>query len=439
MRIPMLLALGLVTLTNSNAESQSNLIAGWASDEYSHLLELYQHFHANPELSFQEEKTAARLAEELQQAGFEVTTGVGGHGVVAVMKNGSGPTVLVRSDIDALPVKEETGLPYASTVMAKDDAGKDVPVMHACGHDIHMTCLVGAARVLSKCKDQWRGTLVMIGQPAEERVAGARAMLKDGLFTRFPRPDYCIALHDSADLAAGTIGYTAGFATANADAVDITVRGIGGHGARPETAKDSIVLASQIVLALQTIVSRELKAGTPAVVTVGSIHGGLKHNIIPDEVKLQLTVRSYADEVRTQILKAIERIARGQAVAAGLPENLMPTVVVHDEFAPSGYNDPKLTARLVGVFQTWFGETNVIEQPPVMGGEDFAEYGRTDPRIPICLFTIGGVKRDVFADAKRDGKPLISLHSAFWAPDPEPTLKTGITAMSAPVLELMKR
>jgi len=323
--------------------------------------------------------------------------------------------------------------------MAKDDSGKDVPVMHACGHDVHMTCLVGVARVLTKLKDQWSGTLVMIGQPAEERGGGARAMLKDGLFTRFPRPDYCIALHDSAVLAAGTIGYTPGFAMANVDSVDITVRGVGGHGAHPDSTRDPIVLAAQIVFALQTIVSREMKPGTPAVVTVGSIHGGLKHNIIPDEVKLQLTVRSYADDVRAQLLKAIERIARGQAVAAGLPENLMPIVEINDDFTPATFNDPQLTARLVGVFHKWFGEANVLEQPPSMGGEDFAEYGRTDPKVPICMFSIGGVKRETYDAAKSGGKPLISLHSPFWAPDPEPTLKTGVTAMTAAVLELMKK
>jgi hippurate hydrolase len=439
MRIPVFLVLNVVIATVALAQPSSEAIRSKVKAEYSNLFSLYQHFHANPELSFQEAKTATRLAEELKQAGFEVTTGVGKHGVVAVLKNGAGPTVLVRSDLDGLPVKEQTGLPYASTAMAKDDADKDVPVMHACGHDVHMTCLVGVARILTKLTDQWNGTLVMIGQPAEERGGGARAMLKDGLFKRFPRPDYCIALHDSAVLAAGTIGYTPGFAMANVDSVDITVRGVGGHGAQPHSTKDPIVLASQIVLALQTIVSRELKPGTPAVVTVGSIHGGLKHNIIPDEVKLQLTVRSYADEVRSQLLKAIERIARGQAVAAGLPENLMPSVEINDDFTPATYNNPKLTARLIGVFQQWFGETNVLEQPPSMGGEDFAEYGRTDPKVPICMFSIGGVKREVFDAAKRDGNQLISLHSPFWAPDPEPTLKTGVTAMTAAVLELMKK
>jgi len=439
MRIPVFLALSVVIASVALAQSSSETIRSKLETEYSNLFSLYQHFHANPELSFQEAKTAARLAEELKQAGFEVNTGVGKHGVVAVLKNGAGPTVLVRSDLDGLPVKEQTGLPYASTAMAKDDAGKDVPVMHACGHDVHMTCLVGVARILAKLKDQWSGTLVMIGQPAEERGGGARAMLKDGLFARFPRPDYCIALHDSAVLAAGTIGYTPGFAMANVDSVDITVRGVGGHGAHPYSTKDPIVLASQIVLALQTIVSRELKPGTPAVVTVGSIHGGLKHNIIPDEVKLQLTVRSYADDVRAQLLKAIERIARGQAVAAGLPENLMPSVEINDDFTPATYNDPKLTARLVGVFEKWFGATNVLEQPPSMGGEDFAEYGRTDPKVPICMFSIGGVKRETYDAAKSGGKPLISLHSPFWAPDPEPTLKTGVTAMTAAVLELLKK
>lgn len=437
MRIPALLVLNLFVAIAAPAQPNAAAVRSRVDAEFPDLFSLYRHFHANPELSFQETNTAARLAEELKRAGLEVTTGVGRLGVVAVLKNGDGPTVLVRADLDGLPVKEQTGLPYASTAMARDEAGKDVPVMHACGHDIHMTCLVGAARVLSALKEQWRGTLVMIGQPAEERGGGAQEMLKDGLFTRFPHPDVCVALHDSAVLAAGTVGYTPGFAMANVDSVDITVRGVGGHGAHPYSTKDPIVLASQIVLALQTIVSRELKPGTPAVVTVGSIHGGLKHNIIPDEVKLQLTVRSYADEVRAQLLKAIERIARGQAVAAGLPENLMPVVNINDDFTPATYNDPKLTQRLVGVFHAWFGETNVLQQPPSMGGEDFAEYGRTDPRVPICMFSIGGVKREVYDAAKREGKPLISLHSPFWAPDPEPTIKTGVTAMTAAVLELM--
>jgi len=406
--------------------------------EYPNLFELYQHFHANPELSFQEEKTAARLAEELKGAGFEVTTGVGQHGVVGVMKNGDGPTILVRSDLDALPVKEQTGLPYASVVTTRDDSGRDVFVMHACGHDVHMTALVGVARVLGSIKEDWRGTLVLIGQPAEERGGGARAMLNDGLFTRFPKPEACLALHDAADQAAGTVAYTSGYAMANVDSVDIRVRGRGGHGAHPDTAKDPVVLASQIVLALQTIVSREIKPGEPAVVTVGSIHGGTKHNIIPDEVKLQLTVRSYTDEVRMQLLDAIKRIARGQGISAGLPEDLLPLVQVDEDYTPATYNDPQLTQRVVDVFIDLLGQTNVIVEPPTMGGEDFAEYGRTADKIPIFMYSVGGVRRDVFEEAQKTGEPLQSLHSPFWAPDPEPTIKTGIITMTAAVLELMR-
>lgn len=407
--------------------------------EYPALFELYQHFHANPELSFQEEKTAARLAAELRHSGYEVTTGVGGHGVVTVLKNGDGPTVLVRCDLDGLPVKEQTGLPYASTVVAKDDSGREVPVMHACGHDIHMTCLVGVARVLKDLQAHWRGTLVLIGQPAEERGGGAQKMIADGLFTRFPKPDFCLALHDNSSLLAGAIGYTEGYAMANVDSVDITVRGVGGHGAYPHAAKDPIVLASQIVLALQTIVSRETAPGEPAVVTVGSIHGGTKHNIIPDEVHLQLTLRSYTEEVRQQTIAAIHRITRGLALAAGLPEDRMPIVKLGDDFTPATYNDPDLTLRLAGIFKSWFAREMVVRRKPVMGGEDFSEYGRTEHKIPICMFTIGAVSSAAMNESVRTGQPLPSLHSPVFAPAPEPTIKTGVTAMTAAVLELLKK
>jgi hippurate hydrolase len=407
------------------------------NQEYPALFELYKHLHANPELSFHEEKTAARVAEELKRAGYDVTIGVGGHGVVAVSKNGTGPTVLVRSDLDGLPVREQTGLPYASQVKTKDDAGKEVSTMHACGHDIHMSCLVGVARVLNDLKAHWQGTLILIGQPAEERGGGARRMLADGLFTRFSTPDFCIALHDDSSLAAGVVGYTEGYALANVDSVDITVRGVGGHGAYPHATKDPIVLASEIVLALQTIVSREIAPGEPAVVTVGSIHGGSKHNIIPDEVKLQLTLRSYTDEVRQQTIAAVKRITHGLAVVAGLPEDRMPIVTLEDDFTPATYNDPELTQRLAGVFKLWLGAGKVARRKPVMGGEDFSEYGRTEHKIPICIFMIGAVSPDVVAESARTGKSLPSLHSPLFAPVPEPTIKTGVTAMTAAVLELM--
>jgi amidohydrolase len=407
--------------------------------EYPALFELYKLLHAHPELSFQEEKTAARLAEELRRSGYEVTTGVGGHGIVTVFQNGRGPTVLVRCDLDGLPVKEQTGLPYASPATGKDDAGNEVPVMHACGHDVHMTCLVGVARVLQQMKEHWQGTLVLIGQPAEERGDGARRMIADGLFTRFPRPDYCLALHDDSSLVGGAVGYTEGFALANVDSVDITVRGVGGHGAYPHAAKDPVVLASQMVLALQTIVSREIAPGEPAVVTVGSIHGGSKHNIIPEEVHLQLTLRSYTEEVRQQTIAAVQRIARGLALAAGVTEDRLPIVKVNEDFTPATYNDPDLTRRLAGAFRSWFGHQMVVRKKPVMGGEDFSEYGRTEHKIPICMFFVGAVSEAAMQESVQAGNSLPSLHSPNFAPAPEPTIKTGVIAMTAAVLELMGR
>jgi hippurate hydrolase len=431
------LAVGAMLASPSHAATPTReLVEQQVQAEYPALFEFYKDLHAHPELSFHEERSSARLAEELRKTGCEVTPGVGKYGVVGVLRNGAGPTVLVRSDMDALPVKEQTGLPYASTVTTKDAQGKEVPVMHACGHDVHMTCLVGVASVLNQIKDHWHGTIVFIGQPAEEAVGGARAMLADGLFKRFPRPDVCLALHDNAEIPAGTIGYTSGYAMANVDSVDILVRGIGGHGAYPHKTKDPIVLSAQIILALQTIVSREVQPSEPAVVTVGSIHGGTKHNIIPDEVKLQLTVRSYTDAVREQILSAIKRICRGEALAAGLPEDRLPVVTVEDESTPATYNDPALTQRLVGVFKTWFGETNLFLRKPSMGGEDFAEFGRTPDKIPICMFNVGGVAPEAIKESERTGKALPSLHSSLWAPVPEPTIKAGIIAMTAAVLEL---
>jgi hippurate hydrolase len=292
---------------------------------------------------------------------------------------------------------------------------------------------------LTKLKDHWKGTLIMIGQPAEEKGAGARAMLKDGLFTRFPKPDYCLALHVKADLPAGSIGSVEGYAFGNVDSVDITIRGVGGHGAWPHQTRDPIVLAAETVLALQTIVSREIPPGEPAVVTVGSIHGGTKHNIIPDEVKLQLTLRSYTDEVRQQTLAAIQRITRGLAAAAGIPEDRLPIVTVKDEFTPATYNDPALTRRVAVALKDWLGDGNVIPAKPVMGGEDFSEYGRTNDKIPICMFWLGAITAESVRESLRAGKSLPSLHSSQFAPDPEPTIKTGVTAMTAAVLELMEK
>lgn len=405
--------------------------------EYPSLLELYKHIHAHPELSLHEKETAARISEELRKAGFEVTTGVGGHGVVGVFRNGPGPTVLLRTELDGLPVKEETGLPYASTATTKNAAGVEVPLMHACGHDIHMTVFVGTARLLKQMQSQWQGTLVMMGQPAEEAGDGASDMLKDGLYQRFPRPDYCLALHCTPDQPAGTVGWTEGPALANVDSVDITIRGVGGHGAWPHTTKDPIILAAETVLALQTIVSRELTPGTPAVVTVGSIHGGTAHNIIPDEVKLQLTLRSYSEEVRQQTIDAIRRITRGLGLAAGLPENRLPVVqVLEDAFSPVMVNDPALTRRVTQVFRTVFGESNVLHQDPDMGAEDFGQLSRTKEKVPICMFWLGTVSVESVTESQRTGKRLPSLHSSLYAPLPEPSIKTGIRAMTAAFLEI---
>jgi len=432
-------AVALQLSARAQSSDPRTAVTNLVDKEFPGLLELYKHFHANPELSFQEEKSAARLAGELSRAGYVVTAKVGGHGVVAVLKNGDGPTLLIRGDMDALPVKEQTGLPYASQARGLDDQGREVDVMHACGHDVHMTCLVGTARALAQLTNHWHGTLVLIGQPAEERGGGARAMLGDGLFTRFPKPNHCIALHVGSDMPAGTVGYVEGYALANVDSVDVTVRGVGGHGAWPHTTKDPIVLAAQIVLALQTIVSREIQPGEPAVVTVGSIKGGEKHNIISDEVKLQLTLRSYTDAVRQQTIASVKRIVNGLAQAAGVPADRLPVIKIKDEFTPALYNDPALTKRLARVFESWLSPANVIPRKPVMGGEDFSEYGRTADKIPISMFWLGAASPEVLKETLKAGKVPPSLHSAFFRPEPEPTLRTGITALTAAALELLRK
>lgn len=403
--------------------------------DLAHLKELYTHLHENPELSFLEEQTAARVASELRSAGFEVTEKVGGHGVVGVLRNGTGPVLLIRTDMDALPVKEQTGLPYASTKQQANTTGEQVPVMHACGHDMHMTVALGAARFLARNKDLFSGTLVVIGQPAEERGAGASAMLKAGLFERFPKPDYCIALHVDSDLEAGKVAWVPGYILANVDMVDITIRGVGGHGAYPHLAKDPVLLAAETIVALQKLVSREKPAGDPGVLTVGSIHGGTKHNIIPDEVKLQLTLRSYSDSVRTNLIEGIKRVTRGLGIAAGLPEDRLPVVtVLEDEFTPATYNDPDLTQRWVSALEQWLGKEKVIREEPQMGGEDFSEYGRTADKIPICMLWLGSVPAEVM----RSGK-VPSIHSPFYYPDPEPTIRTGVTVLTAAALDLLKK
>lgn len=422
------------------AESPRDFVANKLAADYPALDALYKHLHTNPELSLMEEKTAARLAAELRSVGFEVTEKFGGTGIVGVLKNGAGPVLYVRTDLDGLPIAEETGLPYASTTRVTNLSGQEVAVMQGCGHDIHMTIFTGTARTLAAMKDQWSGTLVFIGQPAEEIGVGARAMLADGLYTKFPQPDYVLGVHDSATLPAGTIGTVEGAAWANVDSMDITVRGRGGHGAYPNTTIDPVVLAARIVTTLQTVVSRETRPLDPAVVTVGSIHGGTKHNIIPNEVKLQLTLRSYTDKVRQQTIAAIRRICRGEAIAAGVPEELMPVIsIAEDQFSPVTYNDPVLTRRVRAAIAGWLGADNVRNIDPEMGGEDFGLFSLPGRKIPITMFRVGAVDPAKFAESQRTGEPLPSLHSSKFAPLPEPTIKTGVTALTAAALDLLAK
>ena len=431
----------IVFAFNVNAQSLDPMI----ERDLPSLLSTYKMLHAAPELSHREEKTAAFVAGELRKLGFTVTERIGkyqnaqwvGYGLVGVLKNGPGPTVLVRTDLDALPVEEKTSLPYASKVKTKNDAGVEVSVMHACGHDIHMTSFLGTAKLLAELKDGWSGTLIMLGQPAEETGEGAKAMLADNFYTNFPRPDFALALHDKPDLETGKVGYTPGYAMASATSIDIKIRGVGGHGSAPETTKDPVVVAAQVVMALQTIVSREKSALDPAVVTVGSIHGGTRYNIIPDEVNLQLTVRAYKEDVRKKVLASIERIVKGVAATAGIPEDRAPEVKV-SEGTGSTYNDPKLIERLAGAFQRALGEENVVKLDPVMGSEDFGYFG-LDQKIPATLFWLGASEPAKVKAYRETGAPLPGWHSALFAPVPESTIRTGVKAMTSAVLELMKK
>jgi amidohydrolase len=403
------------------------------------LMTLYRDLHANPELSMQEVRTPAKLAPEMRKLGFEVTEHVGKTGVVAVMKNGPGPVLLIRADMDALPVKEQTGLPFASTATGKLPDGTVTPVMHACGHDTHVTTWLATARRLSAMKGQWSGTLVMILQPGEERVIGAQAMLDDGLFTRFPKPDYLVAFHDSASLPAGVIGVTNGFALANVDTVNVDVKGIGGHGAYPQNTRDPIVLASRIVMALQTLVSRENDPQQPAVVTVGSFHSGTKSNIISDEAKLALTVRSYTPETRKLLLDGIRRIVRGEAIAAGIPDDRMPIVEIEQPSADATFNTPQLSERLLQVFGGHFGSSRVVETKPIMASEDFSRFWLADKSKQSVIFWVGGVPQAKWDAVKGDTLKLPALHSPLWAPDAEAVISTATEAMTVAALDILKK
>ena len=400
------------------------------------LLELYKELHANPELSYQEYETSKKLASVLESIGYQVTRNVGGNGIVALLENGDGNTVMFRADMDGLPVEEKTGASYASKNRVKNLDGEEVFTMHACGHDVHMTVLIGVAEYLYKLKDTWQGKLLLVLEPAEEVSGGARNMIKDGLFTKFPRPDFNLAFHVSASLQAGKVGYLPGWAMANVDSVDITVKGLGGHGAYPHTTKDPIVIAANIVTQLQTIVSRQIAPTDPAVVTVGSIHGGTKHNVIPNEVKLQLTLRSYTDEVRNQTLSSIERIVRGSAISAGLTEEYFPVIEIKDEYTPAVFNNPSLVEKVQRSFVNTLGDDKVIEVSPVMGGEDFGMFGRVEPIIPTALFWLGAVNNEVYEKAKRDDLTLPSLHSDLFLPDADPAINTGVEAMSNAIVDL---
>jgi len=439
------LILAVLVLTALTANAQQLSLDAMIDRDLASWLSTYRNLHAAPELSHREEKTSAFVAAELRKLGFTVTERIGkfqntqwtGYGVVAVMKNGPGPVVLVRTELDALPVEEKTGLPYASQVKTKNDAGLEVSVMHACGHDMHMTSFLATAKMLTELKNGWSGTLVMLAQPAEETGDGANAMLRDNLYTNFPKPDFAIALHDKADLETGKVGYTPAYAMASATSIDIKIRGVGGHGSAPETTKDPIVVAAQVVMALQTIVSRENSPLDPAVVTVGSIHGGTRYNIIPDEVNLQLTVRTYKEDVRKRILASIERIVKGVAMTANIPEDRAPVVKV-SEGTGSTYNDPKLIGRLVVAFKQALGDANVVEMPPMMASEDFG-YFSLDKNIPATIFWLGASEPAKVKANRESGAALPGLHSALFAPVPEPTLRTGVKAMTSAVLELMKK
>jgi len=427
--LAILLPLAFGPMTALTAQEAQDT-AAWTKAELNRLLETYIAFHKNPELSFQERETAARFASELRASGCEVTENVGGFGVVGVLRNGEGPLVLVRSDLDALPVTEQTGLPFASTKTMTEQDGSTVGVMHACGHDVHMTNLLGVAGFLGSHREQWQGTILFIGQPAEERGAGARAMLDDKLFERFGKPDYALAMHVSPNLSSQQVGILPGYTMANVDSIDIEITGKGGHGAIPQNTIDPIVIAARLVLDLQTIVSREIKPIDPAVLTIGSIHAGTKHNIIPDTCRLQLTVRSFSDSVRQQILDSIRRKANAAAASSGAPE---PQIKI-SEGTPSLYNDPQLTEKVRGVLERTLGSEQVATIEPAMIGEDFSRFGREG--IPAVMFELGVVEPRKLAYYREQHIAPPSLHTAGFAPDVERALPTGIQAMTAVILDL---
>ncbi len=433
-----IIALSIVCLL-SPFSLASDLNEDIKSDYDSYLADLFDHFHRNPELSLVEHETAARMARELRAAGFDVTENIGGLGVVAIMKNGAGPLVMMRADMDGLPVEEKSGLDNASKATQEDPiTGNTVPVMHACGHDVHITSLVGTARQMAARKDEWNGTLMLLAQPAEERVLGARAMKDDGLWQRFGTPDYALAFHVSSQDVAGVINVSEGSPYAGADTVDIVIHGVGAHGAHPHAGKDPVVLGAQIVLALQTLVSRELAPREPGVVTVGSFVAGTKHNIISDRAHLQLTVRSTSEETRTLLLDGIERIAVNMGRVAGLPEDKLPEVSVSEESVPPTTNDAALARRLKVAWTETMGDDAVVENPTKgMGAEDFPFF-TVDPSIPSVYWAIGGTPAEDFERAKAGGPPVPSHHSPLFKISPEPAVRAGVESTVVALMTLMQ-
>jgi amidohydrolase len=422
----------------SPPQSLGERLPGLARAEYPDLEALYRELHARPELSGREESTAARMAAEFRRSGLAVHTGIGGHGIVGILENGPGPAVMIRADMDALPVEEKTGLPYASTIMTSvETRAVKVGVMHACGHDLHMAVMIGAVRLLAATRDAWSGTLLAVAQPAEETGAGARAMVRDGIFTRFPRPAAALALHVDPNIPAGKVGYRPGIISAGSTSLDITVRGIGGHAAHPHQAIDPVVIAARLVLALQTLVSREIDPREMAVLTVGAIHGGTKHNAIPDEVVLRVNIRYNSDAVRDRMLSSIDRMARGIALSAGVPEDLMPVIRRPGEATPPMVNDPDLTERVRAGLVPVLGEENVICIPQLTGSEDFSVFGNGTPPIPICYLRLGAADPRDLEESRRTGRDLPYLHNSRFAPPPDPTIRTGAIAMAAAVVTLL--
>lgn len=432
-----LLSLSLLLTASAQPDKINDLIIKSAESLTDSHFNIYTDLHANPELSLMEFETARKMAAELTKMGFEVTTGVGGNGVVGVFKNGPGKTVLLRTDMDALPVKENTGLPYSSSVVSKDASGNEMPVMHACGHDLHMTVWLGTLRTLTNLKKEWKGTIIALAQPAEEGSMGAQSVIEAGLFKRFPVPDYALCYHVSAELPAGTIGYYPGPIFAGVKSAEITVFGSGGHGAMPHTTTDPIVIAARIILDIQTIVSREINPVKPAVVTVGAIHGGTKHNVIPDEVKMLLTIRFFEDSVFETIKESLVNITRGAAITAGLPESKMPVIVFDASDNQPVNNNPELVLRGVTSIKSILGESNIKQVDPATVAEDFGKYGITEERVPISLFWLGGVNHELYNNSVTQGAFLPPLHNAAFCPDFVPTFKGGVAAMTRTIIDLL--